>query len=93
MANYIKNNSSKRNQIQQFINRASQASVLASCYSVTESTSEVKGFHYCTTTGTGMAFLFCLPYLLLSSLLLPYLNFNCMLIPTLILPVGSQWYP
>lgn len=61
MAKYLKNNSSNRNQFQQFINKASQTSVLASCYSVTEPTSAVKGFHYCTTTGTGMAFFFSLP--------------------------------
>ncbi|BCR92336.1 uncharacterized protein ACHE_80236S [Aspergillus chevalieri] len=53
MAKYLRNNSSNRNQFQQLINKASQTSVLASCYSLTESTSAVKGFHYCTTTGTG----------------------------------------
>lgn len=55
MAKFLNNNSSNCNQLQQFINRKTpQSSVLASCYSVNESTSAVKGFHYCTTTGTGM---------------------------------------
>lgn len=59
MAKFFNNNSSNCNQLQQFINnKTSQSSVLASCYSVNESTSAVKGFHYCTTTGAGMDFSF-----------------------------------
>ena len=50
MAKYFIYNSNNRNQLQQFTNKT----VLASCYSVDESTAAVQGFHYCTTTGAGM---------------------------------------
>ena len=53
MAKYLNNNSSNRNQMHQ----PNKTTVLASCYSVNQLTSAVKGFHYCTTTGAGMCFL------------------------------------
>ncbi|KAJ5401451.1 uncharacterized protein N7487_007347 [Penicillium crustosum] len=37
--------------MQRFLDQDSQSTVLATCYSAESSTSEVHGFHYCTTLG------------------------------------------
>ncbi|CAI7574611.1 hypothetical protein PCG10_001126 [Penicillium crustosum] len=39
--------------MQRFLDQDSQSTVLATCYSAESSTSEVHGFHYCTTLGAG----------------------------------------
>lgn len=93
MARYLNNNSSNRKQLQQYIKKTPQTSVLASCYSVNASTSAVKGFHYCTTTGTGMFFFAFFFFLAFPWLWLHYIDPNSMLMNNLFLPVGSQWYP
>lgn len=53
MAKYMNNHSSNSNQMQRFLDQDSQSTVLATCYSAESSTSEVHGFHYCTTLGAG----------------------------------------
>ncbi|KAE8146257.1 yippee zinc-binding/DNA-binding /Mis18, centromere assembly-domain-containing protein [Aspergillus avenaceus] len=54
MARYLNTNSNTSNQSHWLSNKAPQASVLASCYSVSTSTSAIHGFHYYTTTGAGL---------------------------------------
>ncbi|KAF9887575.1 hypothetical protein FE257_009787 [Aspergillus nanangensis] len=54
MATFLNNNSSTAsNNMQRFLEKAPRTTVLASCYSVTTSTSVVDGFHYSTTPGAG----------------------------------------
>ncbi|EKV11156.1 Yippee family protein [Penicillium digitatum PHI26] len=50
--------------MQEFLDKDSQSTVLATCYSVEPSTSKVHGFHYCTTPGAGVQ---CPPYDMIDS--------------------------
>lgn len=81
MAKFMNNQSSHSNFSGQGVGMKAQSTVVASCYSVNTPASNVNGFHYCTTNGTGKPFWSCV-YLGGTGILniVPY-------------DLGFQWYP